>query len=60
MLKIKGLNMGSLCVCVFLCVCGVVSGVLISSKESNSNKQHNDAVTNRQRRLIKNREEAFK
>lgn len=45
---------------VFLCVCGVVSGVLIGSNESNSNKQHNDAVTNRQRRLIKNKEEAFK
>ena len=45
---------------VCFCVCGVVSGVLISSKKSNSNKQHNDAVTSRQRRLIKNREKAFK
>lgn len=60
MWKIKGLNKGSLCVCVFFCVCGVVSGVLISSNKNNSNKQHNDAVTNRQRRLIKNREKAFK
>ena len=60
MWKIKGLNKGSLCVCVLLCVCGVVSGVLISSNKSNSNKQHNDAITNRWRHLIKNREKAFK
>lgn len=51
--------MGSLCVCVFVCMWYGIR-VLISSNESNSNKQHNDAVTNRQRRLIKNREEAFK
>lgn len=45
---------------VRVCICGVVPEVLISSNKSYSNKQHSDAVTNRQRHLIKDREKAFK